>query len=162
MKRDRIAERLAHYRDTIKDQKSQPALDYFHLSHLEMFCQVMAAPSPVLSRAAEFFDLDVKDELQRATLLTILADVVFGEAPKGRPKKHSRKWSRFRLVRLAVDLEKIKGGLPNLSDRKATALLKKKFPKRYKHNSAEIIRQNASEARGWLDNARRIRADREG
>jgi len=181
MKRDRTAERLIHWRDRIENWKSESAPDYFSVPDFEAYCQknkwrllgkvteysdiyfqMLATHTAALGKAAEFFGLDLKDEAQKATLLTILANVVFGEAPKGAPRKHKRKWSRFRLVRLAVDMEKIKEGAPHLSDKKAAALLKKKFPKRYKHNSAEMIRQNAAAARGWLDNARRIRADRRG
>ena len=155
----RIADRLSHWRDAVREERSKPDFSP-RFSHFEMFCQVMAAYTPALCEAADFFDLDLKNEKQRATLLTILAHVAFAKRPKGRPKKHAKKWSRFRLVRLAIDLEKAKRNAPNLSDKKLSDLLKKKFPRRYQHNSAEMIRQNLREARGWLDNARRIRSDR--
>jgi hypothetical protein len=157
-----IAERLAYWKSAVEEQKSKPRGD-LPFSDFDAFCRVAAACDPLLYEAADFFDLDLESEIQKAVLLRILVDVVFAKPAKGRPKKHIKKWGRFRLVRLAVDLEKMKQATPNLSDSKAADLLKKKFPKRYQHNSAEMIRQkNLREARGWLDNARRIKADRRG
>jgi hypothetical protein len=181
-KRDRIAERLAYWRDAIRREKSEDDFEPEFFSRLkerwqanfpprwpvppssrfEVYCQTIGMPNPFVGEAAEFFGLDLKNEAEEAALLTILADVVFNRPAAGRPRQHRGKWNVFRLTRLAVDLEKMKAESPGISDKKATDLLKKKFAKRYRHNSAETIRQNLRAARGWLDNARRIRADRRG
>jgi hypothetical protein len=161
-RRDHVGERLAYWRAEVSQLRSEPEGWPLSESYFDASCKVIGAPSPILHEAADFFGLDLRREAERALLLAILADVIFGKAPKGRPKEHKRRWSRFRLVRLAVDRETIKRQAPELSDVKAAAILKKRFPKRYRHDSSVTLRQKLREAGSWLDNARRIRADRAG
>src|SRR4029453_13347281 len=71
-------------------------------------------PPPGLSKAADFFGLDLSKSEQRALLLDILADVIFGEQKKGRPPAKKAKWDRLRLIQLAVDCNKVKAGYLDL------------------------------------------------
>jgi hypothetical protein len=115
---------------------------------------------PSLNRAAEFFGLDLSVEAQRALLLQILADVIFAESKKGRPPAKKAKWDRLTLIQLAVDCNKVKTETPGISDKKAASIIKRDFSSRYKHASAEMIRQYLADARSCLENENRIRADR--
>ena len=115
---------------------------------------------PSLNRAAEIFDLDLSVDAQRALLLQILADVLFAESKKGRPPAKKAKWDRLRLIQLAVDCNKVKAETPGISDKKAASMIKHNFSNRYKHASAEMIRQYLADARIWLENENRIRTDR--
>jgi hypothetical protein len=54
----------------------------------------------------------------------------------------------------------VRADTPGISDKKAAAEIKRRHPTRYKHNSAEMIRQNLKLARMWLENENRNRADR--
>jgi hypothetical protein len=98
-KRNLIADRLAHWRSAVEAEKSKPSPNFSpSFSHFEAFCRVMAKYSPPLCEAADFFGLELENEVQKAALLTILAYVVFGKAPKGRPRLNSRKWDVVKLI----------------------------------------------------------------
>jgi hypothetical protein len=120
----------------------------------------MSAYTPALDEAADFFDLDLKNEKQRATLLTILAHVAFAKRPKGRPRTNKGKWDVVRLIQLAIDCNKIKEDTPGISDKKAVGEIKSRYRERYKYPTSEMMRQRLRLARQWLDNENRIRADR--
>ena len=64
------------------------------------------------------------------------------------------------LIQLAVDCNNVKTDKPGISDKRAAAEIKRRHPARYKHNSAEMIRQNLRRARMWLENENLHRADR--
>lgn len=113
-----------------------------------------------LTRAVKFLGLDVSDPANRDLLLFILADVVFGERNKGRPLAKKRKWDRLTLIQLAVDCNKVKEDMPRISDKRAAHIIKDRYLGRYKHASGEMIRQYLPDARRWLENENRIRADR--
>jgi len=106
-----------------------------------------------LSRAEKHFGLDSKHDQDRLRLLYILADIVFGVGRPGRPRD-SKKWASDRLVQLHEDHIEVKKDLPKLSNGKAAAEIKKRYPDRYKDTSAEMMRQMLREARlahGWSD-----------
>ena len=113
-----------------------------------------------LLNALEFFSLDLSNQAHLDLLLVILADVVFGEQKKGRPPDKKRKWDTLKLIQLAVDCNKVKGDMPKISDAKAAQLIKDRYRSRYKHASGEMIRQYLYDARRWLEQENRIRADR--
>ena len=154
-KRDGLAAQLVYYRDTIAEACKPVA----HLSRREMLL-VWTMPSPPLCEAAKFFDLDLKNETERNALLGILAAVVFNRPRKGRPQQNKGKWDVLTLIQLAVDCNNVKTDTPGISDKKAAAEIKRRHPARYKHNSAEMMRQNLKLARMWLENENRNRADR--
>ncbi len=58
---------------------------------------------------------------------------------------------RLTLIQLAVDCNDVKAATPGIKDRPAAAEIKKRYPARYKHDSAETIRQNLKLARMWLE-----------
>ena len=64
------------------------------------------------------------------------------------------------LIQLAVDCNKVKGDTPGISDKKAASLIKDRYRDRYKHASAEMIRQYLPQARSWLESENGLRADR--
>jgi hypothetical protein len=98
-----------------------------------------------LSRAEKHFGLDRKNEHDRLHLLYILADIVFGVGRRGRPPA-SKKWKSNKLWQLAKDHIAVKKDLPKLSNTKAAEQIKKRYPDRYKHTSAEMVRQMLPEA----------------
>jgi hypothetical protein len=154
-KRDGLAAQLAYHRDAIAEAlKLAP-----YLSRRQILL-VWAAPSPQLCEAAKFFDLDLKNETERSALLGILAGVVFNKPKKGRPQHNKGKWDVLTLIQLAVDCNNVKTDKHGISDKKAAAEIKRRHPARYKHNSAEMIRQNLRLARMWLEDENRNRADR--
>jgi hypothetical protein len=158
-KRDRVEDRLAHWRAAISRWRSEPLI-IDDRSMFEICCEMMAMPSSPLSDAAKFFDLDLDNETQRGALLGILASIVFSKPKSGRPRASKGKWDVLALIQLAVDYNNVKADAPEVSDKKAAAEIKKRYPVRYKHDSSEMIRQNLRPARGWLENENRLRADR--
>jgi len=162
-KPDRLAANLAECRDGLERAAARDRENDFSewpFKARDELCQMWAMNSPPLSEAAEFFDLDLKNETERGALLGILAAVVFNKPQKGRPPQHKRKWDRLTLIQLAVDCNNVKADTPGISDKKAAAEIKKRSPARYKHNSAEMIRQHLKSAQTWLENENRLRADR--
>jgi hypothetical protein len=156
-----VAARLKGYREALDEIRHLfPDLPLTPLCFFEEWWTDKCMPPPGLSKAADFFGLDLSKSEQKALLLEILADVVFGEEKKGRPRTQKRKWDRLTLIQLAVDCNKVKAETPGISDKKAAGLIKDQFPVRYKHASAEMIRQYLADARTWLDNENRIRDDR--
>jgi hypothetical protein len=151
-KRGGLSVQLAYWRNALN--KSQ--FENFR-AH---FCEMMAMPSPALCEAAKFFNLDLKKETERSALLGILSIIIFDKPKKGRPRQHKGKWDVLTLIQLAVDCNNVKANTPGISDKRAAAEIKKRHPGRYKHDSAEMIRQNIARGRVWLENENRIRADR--
>jgi hypothetical protein len=161
-KPDRLAANLAECRDGLANAAARDRENNFSewpFKDREILCQMWAMPSPPLSEAAEFFGLDLKSDTERGALLGILAAVVFNKPKKGRPSQHKRKWDTSTLIQLAVDCNNVKANTPEISDKKAAAEIKNRNPARYKHNSAEMIRQQLKSARIWLENENRLRAD---
>jgi hypothetical protein len=102
--------------------------------------------TPALLNAAKQFDLDLANPIERAVLLRVLADLLFGpRRKKGRPL-HSKKWTGTRLSQLARDCEEVKKDRPKLSDAKAAIIIKKRHPERYEDTSSEMMRQRLPEA----------------
>jgi hypothetical protein len=156
-----VAVRLKDYREALDQIRHLfPDLRLTPLCFFEEWWTDRCMPPPGLSKAADFFGLDLSKSEQRALLLDILADVIFGEQKKGRPPAKKAKWDRLRLIQLAVDCNKVKAETPGISDKKAASIIKHNFSNRYKHASAEMIRQYLADARIWLENENRIRADR--
>jgi hypothetical protein len=158
-KRDRIEDGLAYWRAALSEFRAESRF-IDNRSMFEIFCKMMAMPSPLLCEAAKFFDLDLDNETQRGALLGILASIVFSKPKSGRPRANKSKWDVLTLIQLAVDCNNVKADAPGISDTKAGAEIKKRFPVRYKHDSPLMIRQNLKPAREWLENENRIRADR--
>ena len=106
-----------------------------------------------LTKAAQFFGLDLANPVETAILLRLLAYLLFGpKRKKGRPL-HSKKWTGRRLFQLALDCEEIKKDRPKLSDAKAANIIKKQHPKRYEDTSSEMMRQRLPEARQFYEHA---------
>jgi hypothetical protein len=161
-KRDRLAASLIYCRDGLAKASAFDRENDFLVRPLkrDVLCEMWAMPSPLLSEAAKFFDLNLENETERGALLGILAAVVFNKREKGRPRQYKGKWDVLTLIQLAVDCNIVKAATPGISDAKAAAEIKKRDPARYKYNSAEMIRQNLKRARMWLENENRNRADR--
>ncbi len=155
-RRDRIADGLAYWRNAVNEWKSESRYEKY-FAHM---CAMMAMPSPPLSEAAKFFDLDLNNETQRRALLGILAIIVFSKPKIGRPPANKGKWDVLTLIQLAVDCNNVKAEAPGISDAKAAAEIKKRYPARYKHDNPEMIRQKLRRAQIWLENENRNRADR--
>jgi hypothetical protein len=156
-----VAVRLKDYRQALDQIRHLfPDLRLTPLCFFEEWWTDRCMPPPGLSKAADFFGLDLSKSEQRALLLDILADVIFGEQKKGRPPTKKRKWDALTLIQLAVDCNKVKAEAPGISDKKAAGIIKDHFPRRYKHASPEMIRQYLMGARSLLENENRIRADR--
>jgi hypothetical protein len=103
-----------------------------------------------LSRAARFFGLDQENPTHRMVLLYILAEVVFYEVPKGRPRG-TTKWDKNRLLELAAHADVLRKRTGRVSDKDAAKELKNVFDDEYRHDSPETIRQrlpDASRVRG--------------
>jgi hypothetical protein len=105
---------------------------------------------PTVLMAAKLFGLDPSKEPDMATLLYVLADVAFGK--RGRPKGSKKRWRR-ELIQLAQDCYDVKKDMPNLSDTKAMVVIKQRHPQRYRHTSAEMMRQLMRVARFHYDEA---------
>jgi|SRR5262249_14636419 len=156
-----VALRLKNYREGLDELRRHfPEVPLTPLCFFDEWWTDRCMPPPGLSKAADFFGLDLSKSEQRQLLLNILADVVFGEQKKGRPRAKKRKWDVLTLIQLAVDCNKVKAEAPGISDKKAAGLIKNHFSGRYKHASAEMIRQYLADARMWLENENRSRADR--
>jgi hypothetical protein len=155
-----VAARLENYRRAL-DQVRHLSPD-LRLTPLCLFDSWTDAggPPPALSRAAEFFGLHLGKPAEHALLLHILADAVFGEHKKGRPRTKKGKWDVVTLIQLAVDCNKIKEDTPGISDKKAVGVIKNRHRDRYKYATAEMMRQRLGLARQSLENENRIRADR--
>jgi hypothetical protein len=120
---------------------------------------VRQSTSEALSSAEKHFGLDSNDDQDRLRLLYILADIVFGVGRRGRPRD-SKKWASDRLVQLHEDHIEVKKDLPKLSNSKAAAEIKKRYPDRYKDTSAEMMRQMLREARSahWRSDEEAVQA----
>ncbi len=81
-KRDGLAVQLAYHRDALAEACKKRT----HASRREIL-SLWATPSPPLSEAAKFFDLDLENETERDALLGILAAVIFNKPKKGRPQQ---------------------------------------------------------------------------
>jgi hypothetical protein len=98
-----------------------------------------------VSRAARFFGLDQEKPTHRALLLHILAEVVFYEPPKGRPKG-SAKWSTEKLFLLGIRASALRKRLGSLKGNDAAKELKMLFKDDYRHDSIETVRQRLRDA----------------
>jgi hypothetical protein len=98
-----------------------------------------------LSKATKFFGLDQDNPTHRAVLLHILADVVFHEAPKGRPKG-AAKWTTEKLFLLGIRAYALRKRLGSLKGNDAANELKMLFKDDYRHDSIETIRQRLRDA----------------
>jgi hypothetical protein len=104
--------------------------------------------TPALLSAERQFNLDLANPMERAVLLRVLADLLFDRRKRGRPL-YSKKWTGYRLYQLARDCEEVKKDRPKLSDARAAAAIKKRYPERYKDTSSEMMRQRLPEARWY-------------
>jgi len=160
MRKKGIADDLEGYRNAlVRIRHLWPEL---HLTPLCFFDSWTDAggPPPGLSRAAKYFDLQLREPAEQSLLLHILADVVFGERKKGRPPTKKGKWDVVTLIQLAIDCNKIKEETPGISDKKAVCEIKSRYLERYKFATLEMMRQRLGPARRWLESENRNRADR--
>jgi len=107
-----VAADLEGYRDGLDQiRRLWPEL---HLTPLCLFDSWTDAggPLPALSRAARYFGLHLVEPAEQSLLLHILADVVFGDRKRGRPRSNKGKWDVLTLIQLAIDCNKIKEGGP--------------------------------------------------
>ena len=155
-RQDRFKDGVAYYQNAIREAKAEHDE---YCDPFESFCTIMGNVH-FLYKAAESFDLDLANQAQRDALLGVLATIVFSEPAKGRPRQQIGKWDRLTLIQLAVDCNNVKADTPGISDMKAAAEVKARYPGRYKHNSAEMIRQKLKLARMWLENENLERVDR--
>src|SRR5262249_19876778 len=154
-----IVAHLEDYREALEQiRRLYPQLKLTPLCIFDSWTD--AGPPAALSEAAEYFGLDLAKSAEQALLLHILADIVFGERKKGRPRTNKGKWDVARLIQLAIDCNKIKEDSPGISDKKAVGEIKSRYRERYKYATSEMMRQRLGLARQWLDNENRIRADR--
>jgi hypothetical protein len=113
-----------------------------------------ARPMDELSKAAKYFDLDHAKPADAAILLRILAKVIFEARAPNRPIG-SKKWGLRRLFLLGVHRMLVEKEIPRISDRKAGAKIKQRFPKVYRHDDPRTIRQRLPAARltvaNWLE-----------
>jgi hypothetical protein len=138
--RDLYAARLEDWRDLI-DTPQERAAAFDGDERLER----MLTPEefePSLRRAEEYLRLDRADPW----LLRVLADVLFHDRKKGRPKRTKRRDLDF-LVQLDVDRRAVEKDHPAISDRKAAGEIKKRYD-RYKHITERTIRESLKDARG--------------
>jgi hypothetical protein len=99
-----------------------------------------------LSKAANFFHLDEKNAAHRKLLLGILADALFGDPRRaGRPKR--TKWNSKKLIQLWHDWAEVKNDTPEITDAKATQIIKDRHRGRYQLISPEMLRQRLIQAR---------------
>ena len=96
-----------------------------------------------LSRAAKEFDLDPNKKSEREALLHVLADIAFGKA--GRPRG-SKKWTGRVAIQLGDDYRGVERDFPKLRRKQVIAKIKELHPERYKHITAETIRQRLPKA----------------
>jgi hypothetical protein len=160
MRKKVIAADLEGYRDAL--DRIRHLWPELHLTPLCFFDSWTDAggPPPALSEAAKYFDLQLGKPAEQSLLLHILADVVFGERKRGRPRTKKGKWDVLTLIQLAIDCNKIKEETPGISDKKAVGEIKRRYRERYKYATSEMMRQRLRPARRWLENENRNRADR--
>ena len=108
-----------------------------YLKHIETLTM------PALSRAAKEFDLDPNKKSEREALLHVLADVAFGKA--GRPRG-SIKWTGRAAIQLGDDYRRVERDFPKLKRKQVIAKIKELHPERYKHITAETMRQRLPQA----------------
>jgi hypothetical protein len=138
-KPDLIAQRLAEWRTVLDVRRAERIIP----------------STPMLSEAAKYFDLDPTKAADATILLHILADVIFKPARAPNRPGGSRKWDVQRLFRLGVHRMLVEREAPHISDRKAGAAIKQRFPKCYQHDDDRTIRQRLPAARlevtRWLE-----------
>jgi hypothetical protein len=99
-------------------------------------------PSPAVSKAAQYFNLDLTKKDDADLLLNILAGVVFPERGRDKGNKH---WGVDRLVKLGKQWLEIARSSPGISDYDAAEKIKKQYPGQYQ--SEDTIRQRLPDAR---------------
>jgi hypothetical protein len=113
---------------------------------LEIFLDPEDLESSV-AKAAKYLHRNPADPADSRWLLRILADVLFGDRKKGR-RRGSAKWHMWRLVELDVHRNVVERDNPGISDRRAAAEIKQRYPQ-YRHDTVEVVRRRLNEARGY-------------
>jgi hypothetical protein len=123
-------------------------------ANLEAWAQKV---TPSLKKAADTLRLDPKDPQQAAILLRVLAQLVFTEGKRGRPKASQIFDTRqyFKPVVLGERYMRAKLENPGMNDRKIAEKLQKQYPD-YKNMAAESLRVLLRDAK------RALKSDLEG
>lgn len=147
--RNETAARLAYWREILDTIRSEPPSRYARY----LYKSFSKKRAPALSKAANYFGLDIATRTDARILLRILASVIFETQEKNRPAG-SKKWDAVRLFQLCIHHKLIEKENPRISGGKAAEEIKKRFPRHYQHDGPATIRQRLLAARALADKRR--------
>ena len=119
--------------------------DWLISASVEELTRLANSMGPSLRSAAEAFGLDPHSEWHREILLRILAQLVFSDGKKGRPKE-TLKWYPEREYDLGYHFHLLRQEKPGIKFSEAAKAVKRRWPKEYADSSETTLRQRMRSA----------------
>ena len=164
---DKTARRLTHYRGLLKDRgltaggmfdilrDNSRDQDGLIKRALLLFLQDNCDCNPKsLERAADFFGLNLKQELDWDILIRVLAAVLFPTKKRGRTKGDNKYWTDYRLCLLGRKDSEIRTENPDYSDTEIARVISEDAEFKQFRKDPDPIRKRLPAGRKsleWLD-----------
>jgi hypothetical protein len=101
--------------------------------------------TPSLQRAAEAFHLDPQSDWHREILVNILAQLMFGDGKRGRPR-NTLKWDWDRAYNLGDAVAAIRQEKPDIPYSQVAKIILHRYPKEYADCSEAALRRRVRDA----------------
>jgi hypothetical protein len=138
----------------ISQRRIQQARGWLHGISDEDVAVYGRAMTPALKRAADAFGLDPLDPYHRGAILNALAQLVFGNGKRGRPKE-TYKWAGEREYNLGYHYYLLQPERPDIKFSQAARIIKKRWRGEYADCTEMTLRQRMRAALEFFEKAQK-------